>query len=139
MSKKLYLMLLATFFSALAPLAQAQQPEKIYRLGVLSQGFPAPSPDIEAFRQGLRDLGYVEGKNLLIEYRYAEGRGGRYPELALNLVRLKVDVIVATGTETTSAAKRATGTIPIVMTSSTDPEPRALSPALLSREETLPD
>jgi len=122
MGKKVYLILLATVLSALTSLAQAQQSGKIYRLGVLSQGFAEPSPDIEAFRQGLRDLGYMEGKNLVIEYRYAEGRGGRYPELASDLVRLKVDVIVATGTETTSAAKQATGTIPIVMTSSTDPE-----------------
>jgi putative ABC transport system substrate-binding protein len=77
---------------------------------------------MEAFRQGLRDLGYVEGKNLLIEYRYAKGKGGRYPELVSDLVRLKVDVIVANGTEPTRAAKQATSTIPIVMTSSTDPE-----------------
>ena len=110
--------------------AQAQQPEKIYRLGVLSGGFPGPSPDIEAFREGLRNLGYIEGKNLLIEYRYAEGQRSRYHDLTSDLLRLKVDVIVANGTESTRAAKEATRTIPIVMTSSTDPERTGLISSL---------
>ena len=118
MSKKIYSLLLATFFSAIAPFAQAQQPSKIHRIGVLSGGVPGSSPDIEAFRQGLRDLGYVEGKNLIIEYRYTERKADRYPDLVSDLVRLKVDVIIADGTGATMAAKKATSTIPIVMTSS---------------------
>lgn len=130
MSNKIYSIFLATVFSALAASAQAQQPEKIHRLGLLSGGFPGPSPDIEAFRQGLRDLGYVEGKNLVIEYRYAEGQGSRYPQLVSELIRLKVDVIVANGTEPTTVAKQATSTIPIVMTSSTDPEGTGLISSL---------
>jgi putative tryptophan/tyrosine transport system substrate-binding protein len=130
MSKKIYSLLLAAFFCALAPLTQAQQPGKIHRIGVLSGGFSGSSPDIEAFRQGLRDLGYVEGKNLIIEYRYAEGKRDRYPDLVSDLVRLKVDVIIANGTEPTRAAKKATSTIPIVMTSSTDPERTGLIASL---------
>jgi putative ABC transport system substrate-binding protein len=130
MRKPISSIFVAMLVTALAPLAQAQQPEKIHRLGLLSGGFPGPSPDIEAFRQGLRDLGYVEGKNLLIEYRYAEGKGSRYPELVSELIRLKVDVIVANGTEPTNAAKQATTTIPIVMTSSTEPEGTGLISSL---------
>ena len=101
--------------------AEAQQPNKIYRIGFLSGGVSGSSPDIEAFREGLRDLGYVEGKNLVIEYRYSEGNNARYPDLASELVRLKVDLIIGNGTTPTMAAKKATHTIPIVMTSTTDP------------------
>jgi putative ABC transport system substrate-binding protein len=101
--------------------AQAQQPAKLHRIGVLSGGFPRSSPDIEALRQGLRDLGYVEGKNLVIEYRYAEANRDRYPDLLADLVRLKVDIIIGDGTGPSVAAKKATSTIPIVMTSTTDP------------------
>jgi putative ABC transport system substrate-binding protein len=101
--------------------AEAQQPGKVHRIGVLSGGIPGSSPDIEAFRQGLRELGYVEGKNLVIEYRYTERKADRYPELVSDLVRLKVDVMVCEGTAATLAAKKATSTIPIVMTSTTDP------------------
>ena len=101
--------------------AQAQQPAKLHRIGVLSGGFPRSSPDIEALRQGLRDLGYVEGKNLVIEYRYAEANRDRYPDLLADLVRLKVDIIIGDGTGPLVAAKKATSTIPIVMTSTTDP------------------
>ena len=100
---------------------RAQQPAKVHRIGVLSGGVPGSSPDIEAFRQGLRDLGYVEGQNLVIEYRYTERKADRYPELLSDLVRLKVDVIIGDGTGATIAAKKATSTIPIVMTSTTDP------------------
>ena len=103
------------------PLAEAQQQAKVHRIGVLSGGVPGYSPDIEAFRQGLRDLGYVEGKNLVIEYRYTERKADRYPDLLSDLVRLKVDVIIGLGTGPTIAAKKATSTIPIVMTSTTDP------------------
>jgi putative tryptophan/tyrosine transport system substrate-binding protein len=130
MSQKIYSFLLATFFFAVAPLTQAQQPGKIHRIGVVSGGFSGSSPDIEALRQGLRDLGYVEGKNLITEYRYTEGKRDRYPDLVSELIRLKVDVIIANGTEPTTAAKKATSTIPIVMTSSTDPERTGLITSL---------
>ena len=121
MSKKIYSLLLITFFCAFAPLAQTQETGKIHRIGFLSSGVPGFSPDIEAFQQGLRDLGYVEGKNLVIEYRYTERKPDRYPDLISDLVRLKVDVIIGDGTSATTAAKKATSTIPIVMTSTTDP------------------
>ena len=76
---------------------------------------------MEAFRQGLRELGYVEGQNLVIEYRYAEGRDERLPDFAAELVRLKVDVIVAGGAAAIRAAQHATRTIPIVMAGNADP------------------
>ena len=104
------------------PSAEAQQPTKVPRIGYLSPTSPSASPTrIEAFRQGLRELGYVEGKNIVIEYRYAEGKFDRLPALAAELVRLKVDLIVTTGPTVTRAAKEATTTIPIVM--ATDPDP----------------
>src|SRR6185295_17722332 len=76
----------AVAFSLCGAVAQAQQTGKVYRIGVLSGGVPGSSPDIEAFRQGLRDLGYVEGKNLVIEYRYTERKADRYPDLLSDLV-----------------------------------------------------
>jgi putative ABC transport system substrate-binding protein len=94
--------------------AQAQQP-KVPRIGFLSAGSASThSPREEAFRQGLRDLGYAEGKNITIEYRFAEGKVARLPDLAAELVRLKVDVIVTSGVPQLLAAKQATSTIPIV-------------------------
>ena len=111
--------LLLTVF--LPALTAAQQPGKVYRIGVLSVGSSGSSPDIEAFRQGLRDLGYVEGKNLVIEYRYTERKADRYPDLLSDLARLKVDVIIGDGTGATLAAKKPPSTILIVMTSTTDP------------------
>jgi len=105
---------------ALAPLvAEAQPAEKLARIGYLSLGSAADTP--KALLQGLRELGYVEGQNLVIEYRYAEGKAERLPDLAAELVSLKVDIIVAGGTPPPLAAKRATTTIPIVMTSAGDP------------------
>jgi ABC-type uncharacterized transport system substrate-binding protein len=101
--------------------AQAQQPRKIARIGYLSAGDPVGRGyRIEAFRQGLKELGYIEGKNIFIEYRFAEAKSDRLPELARDLVRLKVDIIFAGGNPATEAAKNATQTIPIV-TSSQDP------------------
>jgi putative ABC transport system substrate-binding protein len=108
-------------FVALCNSSAAQQPAKLHRIGVLSGGVPGSSPDIEAFRQGLRDLGYVEGKNLVIEYRYTERDVNRYPDLLSDLLRLKVNVIICEGTSATIAAKKATSTVAIVMTSTTDP------------------
>ena len=107
---------------ALSIPAEAQQPMKIPRIGYLYVAFPSTSPArTEAFRQGLRELGYVEGKNIVIEYRYAEGKRDRLPALAAELVRLKVDVIVSGGPQTTRSAKQATITIPIVMAADSDP------------------
>ena len=99
-------------------LADAQQPKKIPRIGYLTGVGSAPN---EAFLQGLRDLGYVEGKNILIEFRTTGGKSERLPELAAELVRLKVDVIVADTAGEVTAAKNATATIPIVMRGVADP------------------
>ena len=97
--------------------ARAQQPKTVPRIGYLSAGDAASDSDrSEAIRQALRELGYIEGQNIASEYRYAERRPDRYPELAAELVRLKVDIIVvAGGVIPTRAAKNATKTIPIVM------------------------
>ena len=103
--------------------AEAQQAGKIPRVGFISSaGSPEnPWPPFEAFRQGLRELGYVEGKNLLIEHRYGEGRLDRIPDLVNELVQQKVDVFVATNNVAIRVAKKATKTIPILMVSSIDP------------------
>ena len=106
--------------------AQAQQPKKVARVGYLSLGFPRPpsAPRYrydEPFYQGLREVGYTEGKNLIVEYRYSEGNFSRFPELATELVSSKVDLIVAPSTPAIEAAKQATTTIPIVMLSVGDP------------------
>ena len=95
--------------------ARAQQPAKVPRIGFLHYGSSGPSPEVDAFRQGLGDLGYIEGKNINIEYRFASGRIERLPELAAELVHLKPDVIVTPLTAASLAAKQATGTIPIVI------------------------
>jgi putative ABC transport system substrate-binding protein len=107
---------------AAAPLAaDAQQQAKVARIGVLGQPTASTyATRIEAFRQGLRELGYVEGQNIAIEYRWAEGRYERLPGLAAELVHLRVDVIVTHGTPGTRAAQQATTTIPIVMAQSGD-------------------
>ena len=100
-----------------APLgARAQQVGKVYRVGIL-EPIPAAqnAANLNALRKGLRDLSYVEGRNLIIEYRSADGRAERFPDLATELVRLKVDLIVTRGTPATNAAKSATETIPVVM------------------------
>jgi putative tryptophan/tyrosine transport system substrate-binding protein len=102
--------------------ARAQQPAKVPRIGYLTGATrDGQSARVEPFRQGLRELGYVEGKNIVIEYRYAEGKLDRLPALAAELVRLKVDVIVTGGGIITRPAKEATATIPIVMTQDNDP------------------
>ena len=100
---------------------QAQQPGKIARVGFLLPYSPAPDARVEAFRQGLRELGYVEGQNVTIEYRWADGKFEQLPELAADLVRLKVDVIVTAVTQASLAARQATGAIPIVMVGVSDP------------------
>jgi ABC-type uncharacterized transport system substrate-binding protein len=106
----------------LAPLvADAQPAGKVYRIGRLAPGSPEGSPFIESFRQALHERGYIEGQNLVIEYRWAEGRDERLPDLAAELVRLKVDVIVTGGSTAIRAAQQATRTIPIVMVGASDP------------------
>jgi putative ABC transport system substrate-binding protein len=120
----LCVMLLALCSMLLAPRfhVEAQQPKKIPRIAWLTTGFLSSSPArLEAFRQGLRELGYVEGKNILIEARGADNIPERRKALVEELVRLKVDVIVTAGEGGTRAAKQATSTIPIVMASSDDP------------------
>ena len=98
-----------------APLTAGAQPEKkVWRIGLLSAGSSSPNLAKGPFRRGLHDLGYVEGRNFIMEYRFAEGHSERLPELAADLVRARVDVIVTGGTPATLAAKQATQTIPIV-------------------------
>jgi len=118
MIKKILVRLLATFLLTTAPFAEAQQPKKVPRIGYLSTREPASdSARSEAIRLALRERGYIEGQNIATEYRYAEGKRGRLPELAAELVRLKVDIIVAAGGDPpVRAAMSATKTIPIVMT-----------------------
>jgi putative ABC transport system substrate-binding protein len=100
--------------------AQAQQAEKIYRIGFISSDSRSTVP-VDAFRQGLKEAGYVEGKNFIIEARYWEGRAERAPDLVADLLRLKVDVLVVGTAQSTLAAKRATTTVPIVFASVIDP------------------
>ena len=100
---------------------QAQQPLKIPRIGYVSGSNPNdPGPEV-AFRQGLRDLGYMEGKNILVEYRYQEGKADRGPHLVAELIQLKVDVLVLIPSPAIRAAKQATKTIPIIMVTTADP------------------
>jgi putative ABC transport system substrate-binding protein len=122
MRKKILGLALSAILFALCVPAQAQQPTKIPRIGWLTSGFlSAISARAEAFRHGLRELGYVEGKTILIEWRGADNIRERRSAVAEELVRLKVDVIVTGGSASTRAAKAATSTIPIVMASSDDP------------------
>src|SRR5947207_15696553 len=116
----LTLFISATLVLAPAYLAHAQKPEMTPRIGVLLLGAP-PNANLDAFIQGLRELGNIEGKNILIEYRFAEGKADRLPELAMELVRLKVDAIFTAGTPAIFALKQATKTIPIVFFSASDP------------------
>jgi putative ABC transport system substrate-binding protein len=122
MSTKIIIALLITLALASVHLAEAQQVKKVPRIGMLGiVSASAAAGRIEAFRQGLRELGYVEGKNIVIEYRSAEGKLESLPALAAELVRLKVDVIITRGSPPTRSAKEATNTIPIVMGWDYDP------------------
>jgi putative ABC transport system substrate-binding protein len=122
MKRKITVLTLCAMLFALCFPAQAQQTTKIPRIGYLAlASLAALSTRIELFRQGLRELGYVEGKNIIIEFRSAEGKLDRLPAVAAELVRLKVDIIVTPGAAGTRAAKEATVTIPIVMTQVGDP------------------
>jgi putative tryptophan/tyrosine transport system substrate-binding protein len=114
--------LIAVVLLAVAVVTEAQQPKKIAKIGVLFASTPAATAHfVEAFRQVLREHGYIEGKNFVLELRYGEARAERLPELARELVSLKVDVIVAATDPATAAVKRETQTIPIVMANSSDP------------------
>ena len=136
-------LMLTTVHAGTVSAAEAQQPKKVPRIGYLSI---ASSSDFrsEAIRQGLRELGYIEGQNIAVEYRWADGRDDRVTELAAELVRLKVDVIVAAGGSILPVVKNATKTIPIVLalwatllgqaSLTALPVPAATSPAL----QTLP-
>jgi putative tryptophan/tyrosine transport system substrate-binding protein len=122
MNRKIIICLLTTALLSTVPFVDAQQTKKVPKIGFLNAAFPSTSPArYEAFRQGLRDLGYVEGKNIVIEWRYAEGKVDRLAALAAELAHLNVDVIVTPGPEATRAAKEATSTIPIVMAQDFDP------------------
>ena len=122
MKKKIAVFAFCTTLVALCSSARAQQPTKVPRIGYLSgTSYSANSARVDAFKQGLRELGYVEGKTIIVEWRYAEGKLDRLPALATELVRLKADVIVASAPPPTRAAKQATATIPIVMAYDDDP------------------
>jgi len=120
MNRRTAIRRLATFFLTTASLAEAQQPKKVPRIGYLAASDAArESARAEAIRLALRERGYIEGQNIAIEYRYSEGKSDRYPDLAAELVRLKVDIIVVTGGDPMiRAAKNATKTIPIVIAGS---------------------
>ena len=118
MKKRITLWLLATLFLANVSLADAQKQTKITKIGWL---VGRRSPQFDEYKKALHALGYIEGKNIAFEYRFAEGETGRYPALVNELVRLKVDLIVAANTSSALAAKNATRTIPIVFTSGGDP------------------
>ena len=127
MKRKITVLTVCAMLFALCMFAEAQQPTSAPRIGFLSRELhpsdsrAAESRRLEFFRQGLRELGYIEGKNLIIEYRYAEGRPERLPALAEELVRLKVDIIVTDTAASARGARKATSTIPIVMVSAGNP------------------
>ena len=122
MRKNVIRLALCAMFFALCLPAEAQQTGKVFRIGFLDNSTASGSAVLaEAFRQELSKLGWIEGKNITIEYRFAEGKSERRPELAADLVRLKVDLIVVTSGPTALAAKKTTTTIPIVMTNVGDP------------------
>ena len=123
MRKKFIFLALSALLLALSYDANAQQPTNIPRIGFVSGTGNAnnPGPNIEAFRRGLRDLGYIEGKNILIEYRYMEGIMDRTPSFVAELVQLKVDILVSPVASAIRVAKQASSTIPLVMVITTDP------------------
>jgi putative ABC transport system substrate-binding protein len=143
MNKKILVFILAVVILAFIHPAEAQQPKKVTRIGYIAPSDAASdSPRSEAIRLALRDLGYIDGQNIVIEYRYAEGKIDRFSELAAELVRLKVDVIVAAGgARIILAARNATKTIPIVFTNVGDPVKAAkqigltISPNVLVRAD----
>src|SRR6266508_6004615 len=131
MRRKMSKFVLAALLLALSFPVQAQPAGKIFLIGFLDNSTASGSAVlVEAFRQELRKLGWIEGKNITIEYRFAEQKNERVPELAADLVRLKVDLFLATATPVALAAKSATTTIPIVMVSAGDPVAAGLAASL---------
>jgi|SRR5215471_11085352 len=133
MKRKITVLTLCAILFALCGSVDAQQTKKIPTVGFLLEGFPSSISDsirIDAFRKGLHEIGYTEGKSIFIEYRFAEGKRERLSDLASELVRLKPDVIVTYGTVGAVALKQATTTIPIVTVSSGDPVGRGLVASL---------
>src|ERR1700758_2480292 len=112
MKKKISILALCAVLLALSFPVEAQQAKKVPRIGYLGTSFLSSAERVKAFRQGLRELGYVEGKNIVIEYRYAEEKLDSEPALAAELVRLKVDIIVTAGAGASRAAKEATSPLP---------------------------
>ena len=130
MPPKIVLCLLTTVLLTAVPTSYAQQAKKMARIGYLSAN-SGPPPSLEAFKEGLRERGWIEGKNITFEYRYGGGEGEKYSDFAAELVRLNVDVIVAgAGNGAPRAAKRATSTIPIVMVAVIDPVSNGLVASL---------
>jgi putative tryptophan/tyrosine transport system substrate-binding protein len=121
MNRKVFCLAVCAVLFALCPSAEAQQPKKVPRIGVLSPASLEASPLMKAFRQGLHELGYVEGQNIAVEYRFTGGDPESLRKLAGELARLKVDVILTINTPASQAAKNATNTIPIVFTYVADP------------------
>jgi len=123
MRRNFYSLALCVLLFALSFSAEAQQHGKIPRIGILLPSAPSTAADanLEAFRQGLRELGYVDGRNIILEYRWAENREDQYPALVAELIRLKVDIIFTSSTPAVLVAKQATKTIPIVFPLSSDP------------------
>jgi putative ABC transport system substrate-binding protein len=131
MKRKITVLTLCAMLFALCSSADAQQTEKVFRIGFLDGGTAAGSTVlVNTFRQELIKLGWIEGKNITIEYRFAEQKRERVPELAAELVRLKVDLIVVAGTPSALAAKNATASIPIVIASALDPVGQGLVASL---------
>src|SRR5215831_12411906 len=131
MKAKMLVYALPALILATIHLAEAQQAGKVFSIGFLDNSTASGSAVlVDAFRQELSKLGWIEGKNITIEYRFAEQKNERLPELAAELVRLKVDVIVGTSTAPVLAAKKATTTLPIVMTTSVDPVAEGLIASL---------
>jgi putative ABC transport system substrate-binding protein len=120
MKRKITVLTLCAMLFALCVSAHAQQPKKVPHIGLLIPGSSTASARFDAFRQGLRELGYVDGKNIVIEYRLAEGKPDRLSELATELVNLKIDLIVTSSNSAAIAAKHATATVPIVMAVSSE-------------------
>jgi len=131
---KLCVWLVATVSLMILPRVEAQQPKKIPRLGFLTQRVGIEAQEA-AFQKGLRELGYVEGQNVVIEWRFAEGKVDRLPDLAAELVKLKVDCIIASGVNATRAAKQASNAIPIVMANASDDPVRLGLVASLARPD----
>ena len=130
MSKKVFCLTLGALLFALSIPAHAQQPKRVYRIGYLGSGSRGFTANHTVFRQGLRDLGYVEEKNIVIKWSFSKGKGDRIHERAADLVRLDLDCIFTTGTPAARAAKKATSSIPIVMLLVSDPVKRGLVASL---------